>query len=735
MRFPGHLVELSCSRYRLVSLVTALLFVGFGLLWAPRAEIDPYSVFNPDSIKTIDPAAQALRDRFPPFEIMTVLYEPDDDPFSVQVLREIAGLTDRLSAIAGVGEVQSVVTTRSPVTEGETFALEPLVEGMPTDTGVTRLRALLRDDPLLASFLMPPDRSGWNILITANGDTDAATLAKRVMDELGFSPTLHYGGYPYYLERMVSYVTGDTTRLLAVIVAVTLLVEIILLRSVGRAVVVWMTAAGAVTVLLGIFSAMGHSFGVEMLLVSALVLIVTTSYGIHVVRLQDSDRLSPCGAAAQVSPVVWMAAVTTMLGFGTLLISTLPRLTVTALYALGGILVAFWFSLAPGPVLLGAVHPQPSERYGNPGALGGKGAPERRSRVSRLMAGIAAAGAGVALVFVVSGIGFLRATPGGPQHLFRPATDAYRSIRYFVDTYGSTSDLLLYIDSGSEYGLVDGKLMAAIGRFEDEVRTDGVSGEVLGYPDLVSWFWDRYGTPVESRYTTEAVGETFEMLRTGNGLFSMESFVDPSYRYARILVRIDDFALPTDVTAYADDLIARLEGTGRDYSPDFAAYAAGISYDWSRELLIIIQSLLRGVFVFFPALFLLLTAAMRSPKKAVILVIPSIVAVLVYLGLAGWLHLPFTTVMAIGMALVMGVSVDDSVYLGLYRAAHGDASLYPARRAVTETTIVIVAGLLSLIGSRIGPVAPMALLASVALAASTATVVLVVPRLLVRFRL
>lgn len=718
-----------CRVARVPVITVTVLLLAVIALRLPEMVIDPYSVFDPDALNGLEPEGAALRSTFPAFDLLTVSIPTDGrSPYDPAVLERVRMLSTHLSALPEVSGLQSVSTTTIVESVDGVLIERPLLpDGYAEGAGDRAGAALQRElatDPLLRQLLLAPDGAAWNLLVVPESDGDLFAAARAVFQAVeARAPEAILGGYPHYLDRFVAYVTADARRIGLAIALVILAMELLLLRHIGRALVVWLTAAGAAVGMLGAYAAAGIPFGVEKLLIVALVVIVSTSYGIHVVRYQDAGGLTPCRAAAGVAPIVVVAATTTMLGFATLFSSAVPQLVDAALFALIGIAVATVGALLPGAAALSLVHPR-AMPLSPAGGRGGDAPVARRRR--RGVAAIAAVVVGVAAV----GIPRVLITPAGPQDLFTPRSGAHRSIRRVQDHYGSTSELLLYLDSGAEYGLLDPALFAAVARFADEMSGRGYTGGVIAYTDVVRWFWDRYETPQSARGTPESIGEALELLAGREDVLGLASFVDPAYRTARIVVRIDDFAMPDTIIDVADEATARLVAAGAAAGRELQVVAGGISYSWTTQLVAIIRSLSRGVLVFFPVLLLLLTVVMRRVTTASVLAVPSVVGVSVYLGMFGWIGIPFTTVSAIGLAIVLGVSVDDAVYLGLFRRHAADAPLAPAIRAVVETTAVIVAGLLALLLSRVGPVPPMVVATAVALCCATATVVLLVPYLL-----
>jgi predicted RND superfamily exporter protein len=288
------------------------------------------------------------------------------------------------------------------------------------------------------------------------------------------------------------------------------------------------------------------------------------------------------------------------------------------------------------------------------------------------------------------------------------------------------------VDTGTEYGLTETDAFDNIRALSHEIEElPGVSA-ALSYADFVEEGFTAlapdHGVPDDPA----EIGETLELLASRSEGFDIGSLVDPAYRRARILVRYD-----------GSQGFARLRAGIAERCRDIAGEKRTAIVGYQEEAFLIDEAIRdglgRGSLLFIPFLFVLLTTVFKSFRWGAVCMLPSVAAILAYLGAAGWLGIPLDAVTATGIAAVMGVGVDDAIHLlstARSLAASGEAGEDPFARAadlagssIVQTTLTIFVGLAALFFSAYASVASAGLLSIIALGIGTLTTVSVVPLL------
>ena len=311
--------------------------------------------------------------------------------------------------------------------------------------------------------------------------------------------------------------------------------------------------------------------------------------------------------------------------------------------------------------------------------------------------------------------------------LFTRFSDAGRSVSHFTDQYGAVESLEVAIDTGLQYGLIDPEEYRKSASLEDSIRNlPGVS-RVIG-PDLIisHAFGRLLGREVPVRPATmEDIGETVELLRSSPdpGLFS--ELISPDYRSSRLLVwlRSESGPGPRNRNSRSKTIEAIEQIVAHTDIDSVQTGGAALNrYNENNEMT---RQFILSIAFFLPAIILFLLLTERSLKIALIAVLPVAAGIIVYLGIAGLFNVPLRIMSGVGIAFVLGVGVDDAIYI--LRTSGGGLLPGHAFRAVTETTLLVVVGVLVTLLTEFRAVHETGLLISAGLIAATGTSLVWVP--------
>ena len=142
------------------------------------------------------------------------------------------------------------------------------------------------------------------------------------------------------------------------------------------------------------------------------------------------------------------------------------------------------------------------------------------------------------------------------------------------------------------------------------------------------------------------------------------------------------------------------------------------------------------------AIFALMAVFLRSPRVALLALLPSLLPIVVTLGLLGWWGYGLDPASTMVATIVLGVGVDDSIHmLSRYRserlscndtAEAVSAAMTHVGRPVIVSALVLAAAFWSLTVSPMSSVASFGFLAGLAILVALAADLLVLPALLLR---
>ena len=250
-----------------------------------------------------------------------------EDPYDPATLREVASYQRRLSGLPDVNAAGGPVTAVTAATDGGVPATE------------SRVRQILSEQSQapLSDVAAPSDRPGELLLTLYVDDVRGAetrTLVDRIEAEAeGMNAGVAVTGKPVVNRAIIDNVTAGFGRTTLLSFSVALLVLAVVLRSVrDSALLVLTVPAAAASLMLGAMYLLGIPWNPGTVSMASIALGVGVDYGLHVheryrelLETPDMDRATAMAAAVRrLSRPILGSALTTMAGFGVLLVSRFP---------------------------------------------------------------------------------------------------------------------------------------------------------------------------------------------------------------------------------------------------------------------------------------------------------------------------------------------------------------------------------------------------------------------------
>jgi len=659
--------------------------------------------------------------------------EADGDLYSSFTL---ARLAQAIRAANSVETVKVISIASMPVIKktGESLSSEALLKDDEA-FDASALRKLVDTDPFARSLFLSPRGRAWTILLFLPGGQEGREAFSALATALDyeFDPLLHIAGEWSEDRSIATRARDDLLRLLPFCLALTFIALLFVSGSVLPGILLWVFSTAPCLWIIAAYSLAGIPFGLVSNFVPVLVLTLSTSYTIQFFRHFSADaRLGAAAAIRQVARVMFYSALTTALGFGSLVFSRIESLSQSAAMLTLGIVLA----LGSAAFCLPAAFVLVPKRLVLP----------KRFRAHLLPANSALAVCALlaALLGILSpGVAKMSSNPS-LANVWTIADRAQADAAFFVSEYGGSVISEIIVDSATEYGLLEPKIAAGI-RGLSSMKDRPF---VLSYIDLADWIngaWQGAGTPLppEGR---EAMGESLELAFSFmGGTLPRSVFFAQDYRIARVFFR----AAPESVQVLTDQA-SEYRNSMEDFGADTRAVnalRAALPESCSVELYsprirlkeydrLLKVSLVESALYYLPIEFLILALVFRSFKFGFLGMVPTILGILFFFGAGGMAGIGFDASSGVMMAAVMGVSADDAIHLiTAYRSkrlffGHRRAMLGALRStafSVLETTIVIIAGLSVLLVSHSEGIARGGAVTVTTLAFCTATTLAIVP--------
>lgn len=812
------------GRPRLVLLALLAIFAFFA--WHARdfkldASTDTLILEHDQDLRTL----REVNKRYETQEFLVVTFTPGADLFSEASLETIRQLREDLEQIPGVASVFTLIDAPLVKIVGGTLAEVAANYRTLDDPSVDRDQAQeeLLASPVFLELLISPDarttalqvnlknkviftdaQRRRNLLLTKqdseglteveqreladileqyeqakeevtriNHDTVAATRA--VMDGYRDRGTLYLGGIPMIADDMITFIKNDLIVFGAGVFAFLVIMLSIIFRQARFVLLPLCSCLFAVVIMMGLLGLIGWPVTVISSNFISLMLILTMSMNVHlVVRYRQLSR--DCAGQSQaelvsntVRRMVWpclYTALTTMIGFGSLVVSNIKPVIDFGWMMTLGLSVTFLTSFLLFPVILISL----DKKITSPGKqevpfTATLARTTEKSGTTVVMLALALA------VLSLYGVSRLKVENSFVNY-FSDDTEIHQGLKLIDDELGGTAplDVVLKFDPVKEFG-------------EDEPAEEDDEFEDLD--DLFGGFEEEPADPADAWFTAykidriKAVHDYLDSLPEVGKVLSLAAVL----RIAEELNEGEEFdafelavinkKLPPEVKEQLidpyisiEDNEARINMRILDSLPELRRkqFLEKIDKDLRTELgltrdeyqvsgmMVLYNNMLQSLFtsqietlgVVMLGIALMLLVLFRSISLAVIGILPNILAAGIILGLMGILDIPLDMMTITIAAITIGIAVDNSIhYIYRFREEYPGRADYVSTlhychanigRAVFYTALTIIIGFSILVLSNFIPTIYFGLLTALAMFIALLAALTLLPKLILIFR-
>jgi uncharacterized protein len=718
------------------------------------------------NLESYEKVEQVLKDT----EVVVLSLEVPEvfSPAGIEAVRRVS---DAFEREPGVTDVKSLTHSSKPVRRGMAFEMVPFVPSGPVSAEALRkLKAYSLQQPLVRNLMVAEDSRHAVIMVTYRRDLDTVARQRELKEEIDRvlrpfrEEGLHFQilALPLVEEEVRTSLRSDLSVMLPA--ALGLLVTILWLtfRS-WRYVFLVLANQGAVLVLLpGLVQGAGFSLTVFSVMLLPLLTGIHLTLLAHVyTSLQRALPECPTGRAAvermlgEVFKSCAFAAITTLFGLGSLLLSDVRQIREFGLMGSMGMGLIFFMTFGPGlafaqwvarflTVFPAAGKEREPETASAPdrGPAGRKPADwaGRLTRFVQRRSRAIVTGAAVAAAVAVVGIGRIRTDIRALEFLNRESPTR-QAMETLDRTYGGINVVQIEFDSGEKNGINEGKFLHYLERVQNYVQSQPEVSGVYSYAQLLAmmnqiWEGDK---PEALKVPENALLKNLFVLAltTGNYPF-LTALADRSFRTAYLVMRTQDMParrylkLLRDVVNYANAS-----------KPDQVTVSASRGLHSILEAdRTIVRSQVRTAGVTVALIGLVLAVLWRSLRLALFALLTNVIPVALVMGAAGFADVPLNSITVMVAAVALGIAVDDSVHFITHwreERAWGAGSSEALSRTLevkgrpiiaTSAALVAIFSLFAL--SSFPPVVHFGVLCAVAFSGALLAVLVLLPALLGR---
>ena len=684
--------------------------------------------------------------------------------FSTPCLSVLDRITRRVARLPGVRSVGSLldVTSFRYEAEQDWVVVEPFIDEVPTRPEVLAdLRRRALRDPVYRQTIVSDDAktAAINVRFSEMSDDEFidsgldARIRGIVAEETGTDSTFHVAGRPHIKVHVYEGMLHDVQFLIPLAIAVMAAVLWWFTGSLRGVVIPLFTALMANLWTFGAMAQLGFSLSLLTGLLGPMLLALGSVYGVHVLSRYEEQQAGTRDRKGAVLeclghmrvPVV-IAGFTTVVGFGALLITDVPAVFELGAFSMLGVASATVIVLTGVPSLL-VLWPGSSSKTRTTHGLVGltdrlleRGLGALGHWVTRRTAPILVVSAALVVVSVFA----IPRIVVDTDYLsyFDEREPLRRDFAAVNRLLAGAIPLFVVIDGQGPGTFREPEVLAAVATLQERL------GEVAGVSRTLS-FLDSMRVvnrvfheddPSEERIPETRPGVTELLFLIPKS--ELSRFTTVNHGRSNVIVRTGVVG-SSDINGLTGNLQAVIDRT--PIPGGLVATVTGNAMLLARSADGIAKGQPKSVALAAITIFLVIALGLRSPGLGAVAMIPNLIPVLLFFGLLGLGAAPLSLPTSLIGCIALGIAIDDTVhFLARYREerASGAPPDEAARRStlrvgrpIAVTSVVLVAGFLVVMLSDFATLQEFGVLSAVTMGICLLNDLVLLPALLIRFRI
>ncbi|HLK12806.1 MAG TPA: MMPL family transporter [Candidatus Binatia bacterium] len=742
-----------------VALATMLLLAAAGRL---HVEVDADRQLPQDH-----PYIRALNDLYRLFGdknlIVVGLFPHDGNVFTPTFLRKLAEITDRFRHLPGANPalIQSLAAPQTKDIRGtaDGITVVRVMEAPPVDIeGAEEVRRRAFANPAYVGTLVAQDGSAASVQASFELTPQVPGYREIHRQVLHVLQDVDDGTFDFRLSGPVAFMSELSTyssRMAYLFPLALLVIGLIHYHAFGTLQALFLpllTALLSVLWALGVMGIVGVPLDPINTTTPILILAIAAGHAVQILKrfYEEYDRAGSVneaivGSLARIGPVMLAAGTVAGLSFCSLAAFRTATIRTFGLFTGFGIFSAMIIELTMIPAVR-AMLPAPRVRER-----------QREAAAHPWMDAFLRAAARLArdrgrLVFVATGLLVLGCinlasrlqVEMSLKRQFGAADPVRRDDAALNAKFAGTNTLILLVEGDGEGALEEPAVMRAILGLERRLEQEPGVGKATSYVDFVRRIHlamnaDRPDAG-ELPATRALTAQYLFLYSLSGGGEDFDTLIDPTRRAAkvRLLVHEDDTAYGQRLIDLAQALVAQgfPRGYRVRYTGSLASTTAGLESMVSDKL--------RNIFQITLITLLISSLLLRSVTGGLLVVLPLVITVGVNFGVMGALGIPLDTVTAALSAMAVGIGADYAMYLlfrireevtegGTLEDAVGRA-LMTSGKAVLFVSSAVAFGYATLCLSGFRMHVELGSLVALAMVVSSASTLLLLPAIVLRFR-
>jgi predicted RND superfamily exporter protein len=482
---------------------------------------------------------------------------------------------------------------------------------------------------------------------------------------------LHYSGMPYIRSYVMKRVSGEMTLFMALAVLVTAIILWLFFKSLSSVLFSLLISAVGVVWTLGIMQLFGYKITILSGLIPPLIIVIGipncvffinkyhSEYIIHQNKIKALTRM-----IITMGPTLFLANVTTAIGFGVLYYTNSPMLVEFGVVAAIGVMLTFVVSLIGVPIILSNL-PVPKEKHTEH---------LQAKRINKLLKKVdywaqhkrPAIYTVVVIITLIGFWGMSQLNVLGYVVDDLPKNDpVYEDLRFFEKNFNGVLPFEISIDSKKEGGILSNNAAALykINRLQKIVATHPEFSKPISIAEGVKFSYQSYrgGNP---KYYKVPGATDLKTLSEYSGTLSgqgnkLQFFIDSSKRYTRVSFQMADIG-SIKIKSLVQELKPQIDSI---FPPaEYKVVLTGHSLVFLKSNDYLLKNLYESLTIEIILETLVALLLFRSLRIIILSKLPVLIPLVITAGIMGFMHINFKPSTILIFSIAFGISSDGTIY-------------------------------------------------------------------------
>lgn len=630
-------------------------------------------------------------------------------------LHKLDAFTQACSDLPGIAAVSSLTNFKDPIKTPFGLSFKKVLHPNQPDR-YTADSIDIRQDSRLYNNLIAADEKAVNVVLRtfpalSQSTADSLDLAiNKLIAQFGFEKT-HIAGVANTQSVFVAKIKKEMLFYISLSILITSLILFWLYRSMLGVFIPMVTVLGALMLFLAYMRLSGQLLDIMSSMYPMLMMIFGMSDLIHLqskyideMEKGKSKYEAISYALKEIGLALFLTSLTTAIGFAALLTSAIPAIRDFGLNAAFGVMLAYGSVVVFSAALLSLFNAQQLQKVKNQQANWDKIA--EKLYYFGLVGKRKVALTTVAVVLIsIWGIGRISTNTYLLGDL--PLNSKLRTdFIFFENRFSGVRTLELAVLPQQDHALFSPAVLNEIEKLEGYLADSITNGSIQSPVMLVKTLNKSWSGGLKTAYelpTDSSRYAIFSSLLQKNKQLSQFALFDSSLSIGRISLRVRDTG--SDSLSYQMRRIENwIENNTDQHIANFRFTGSGLMVDKNNEYLR--NNLLQGLLLAFGLVGLIFSLLFKDWRMLFISILPNLVPLLVAGAMLGLLNIELKAVTSIIFTVSFGIAVDDTIhFLTRYKIERakgstvGDAMLLTFQisgKAILLTTIILIAGFISL---------------------------------------